>query len=178
MSESIFQDSVRAIRENDVKILQDFLDEGMDINIVDILHRSLLWYACRLDKPKIIQWLIDQKIDVNIQSGRGETALMMASQISAELTQLLLDANADLRFKDRTGRDAAVYSALSKKEGAFRLLVHAGADMNALFLSDDEKYYALFRQTFVSESIEEHIDQLTPKNLMRWKALRLRNLFT
>lgn len=170
-----FDHVLKLLRSSNFKILENDINQGMDINILNSQGQSLLYQICQDDHYEAARWLIDHGIQVNAKTNlHEETALMIAAGTNGKLTKLLIDSGADLYMKDRYGSIAAVYAAVWHKEESFLLLMQAGTDINLLF---EGRGYDNFDAPFVMEYIENHFDQLTPKHAANWRSIRLKNLF-
>ena len=86
-----------------------------------------------------VRKLIKSGADVNVNTGKGNTPLMLAvTQGNSEIMRMLLEAGADANAKDSYGAPilkwAISWSPLTKPhadENAVRLLLEFGADVNA-----------------------------------------------
>lgn len=197
---------VHAVVENNFRLLELFLKQGMDINIVDNGNRNLLYHACKHNRLRLVQWFIDHNISLDVPDYEfGRTPLMIAARDnSAPLVKLLLEAGADPHIQSRYGFTAAMHSlsCMSKStllllaeggpggnrtlpfdgEKSFHLLMDAGTDINTLFpFKEKEKYTEFLTQVYYHSSfvlyVDRHIDQLTSENEALWKSLRLKTVF-
>ncbi|WP_295156070.1 ankyrin repeat domain-containing protein [uncultured Brachyspira sp.] len=73
--DSLFINSVRRNKINDVKLL---LDRGADLNIKNNKGNTALMYACLLNHEPIVKFLVDKGADLNIKNNEGYTALDIA----------------------------------------------------------------------------------------------------
>lgn len=131
------------------------------------------------DALNILKVCIKNGMDIDITDDEyGYTLLSLASRVNSKFVDVLLKAGANPNIKDKSGVVAAVYSIGFKKEGAFRLLMEAGTNINDLFPFEEETYYTRFyHEPYVLQYMDTHLDQLTPENLLLWKSLRLKFLF-
>lgn len=171
-------DARYALMTSDFRTLDRFMAEGMDLNIVGNNNKSLLWYACHDDLYEGAKWLLTHGIRLETTTNsHGETALMKATAGNDEIVQLLLDAGANIHTKDKLSRNASVYALLNTNESSFHLLMNAGSDINALFISERKDYLSFLEQPFVLKYIAEHHEKLAPENVRIWNHLRLKSVF-
>ncbi|KIW28009.1 uncharacterized protein PV07_07701 [Cladophialophora immunda] len=95
----------RAARTGDTTLASDALATGVDPDIKDILGRSPLAKTCISSHAAIArQLLASPRVDVNLRDNKGRTPIFYAVQLgSLELTELLLQAGADLDIEDDDG---------------------------------------------------------------------------
>lgn len=171
-------DMLHTIEIEDFNAMETYLKQGADINFCDEEHLSLLWHVCENKDVEGVKWLIEHGANVNTESQNiQETPLMVAAQISLEIVQILLDAGADVCAKNKYGAVAATHSIAAGQDDIFHLLMRSGTDVNFLFFHQGDAYYRYFSQPFVFKYLEEHLEKLTPENVSKWKALRLKNVF-
>ena len=66
-----------AALNNDTKVIKEYLKFG-NVNICDCQGLSLLHYAAMGNSIEVANLLIDNYINLNIKSNKGETPLLMA----------------------------------------------------------------------------------------------------
>ena len=100
---------MRACFNGDTKVIDALLKKGADADLQDNLGRTALMQASDFDamcrKPRVVERLLQAKIDVNKRTIHGSTALMMNSS-QPQNVQRLLKAGADIRAKDDDGATA------------------------------------------------------------------------
>ena len=76
--------------------------------------------------------LIEAKVDVNIQDGRGNTPLSSYhnNEGSLEFSKMMIHANADVNIQNKIGRTALLSACESGSVAKARLLLEAKADVN------------------------------------------------
>jgi len=95
-------------------------------------------YACRNGEPEMIQMLLDAKVDPNVQSRDGYTALMGRDGYTAlmeacrggetEMIKMLVNAGADVNARDSMGESALIWAAQFGYTDIMEILLKAGAD--------------------------------------------------
>ncbi|MFN0055254.1 MAG: ankyrin repeat domain-containing protein [Planctomycetales bacterium] len=92
-----------------------------------------LHLACEAKRIAQVRQLLFSGASVNARDERGCTPLMVAAQSGASvaLLQSLLNYNADLNSVDSLGRSAMYIGGASLSLPALRLLISAGADLDA-----------------------------------------------
>ena len=78
-----------AVSTNDMKLLQNVLEEGADVNMRDHDGSTPLMFASMLNSVEIVKLLLERGADVNLKDSGGRTALMWASPGRAEIVDLL-----------------------------------------------------------------------------------------
>lgn len=106
-----FTPLMRAAKEGRLDVVEELLELGADITVVNADGCNALWLACYNGSHALIEHLIAAGIDVNLQNGNGATCLMyVASNSKPDLVNLLLvrGANEKLRnFDDFSALDLA-----------------------------------------------------------------------
>ena len=88
--------------------------------------------ACAIGDDKVVEKLIDARIDVNAKDISDRTALMHAAENQHEsVIEKLIEAGADVNAKDCNGDTALMYAAKNQDESVIKKLIEAGADVNA-----------------------------------------------
>lgn len=99
------QDIHEAIISNNVKVVEQHIKEGSDINKVESMSGSSpLITAVTFNRPKIVSALIKAKANLSIQNNDGSTALHTAAFFGrTEIVEMLLAAGADKTLKNNFG---------------------------------------------------------------------------
>jgi ankyrin repeat protein len=102
-----------AVRQRDLKRIQELVNNGADINEQDGFGITALIVACCThgDDETVEALLEDYKADVKVRAKDGSTALMYASAKGYfTLVRLLLDNSAEISAKDKDGKTALNYA--------------------------------------------------------------------
>ncbi|MDX2226109.1 MAG: ankyrin repeat domain-containing protein [Verrucomicrobiae bacterium] len=120
---------------------QSTFKRGMDMRVArDLANRRdgdgmtpLLW-AVVTGQEAIVEPLLRAGADVNYaHPGSGETPLMICSEKGNDkIVSLLLDSKASVEARDSKGRTALIWATVRNQPQMVRLLVSAGADINAI----------------------------------------------
>ena len=125
-----YDDFFIAIKQDDVRTLQNLLQRGFDPNTRDPKNFHGLFLALREPSPKVAQLLINSpKIDLNPITADGETPLMMAvfkGQTALALT--LLEKGADV---NQPGWTPLHYAATAGNVQLIKVLVEKHAYIDA-----------------------------------------------
>jgi ankyrin repeat protein/tRNA A-37 threonylcarbamoyl transferase component Bud32 len=124
----------RAVETNNLPWLKLLLDAKTNANFQDSAGNSLLHQAILLDKDEIAKYLISEsKINLELQS-RAEvyTALHLAvKKGKVDLVDAILKRSRSLlNITCLLGKTALHYAVEEKQEGAIKILISAGADIN------------------------------------------------
>jgi uncharacterized protein len=105
-----YDDFFRAIKQDDVRTVQNLLQRGFDPNTLDANKFHGLFLALREPSPKVAQILLQSpKIDVNPLTTDDESPLMMAVfKGQVEVAQQLIEKGADV---NKTGWTPLHYAA-------------------------------------------------------------------
>jgi ankyrin repeat protein len=137
---------IMAANQNDLAMVQYFLDQGVNVNAVDSTdkfgHTALMAAAAQANTP-MVKALIQKGADVNmattdaasVKNGplafKGRTALMMAAPYgSPEMIRLFLDAHANVNVRDIAGMTPLMFAVASENQDpeVVKMLLAAGAD--------------------------------------------------
>ena len=138
----------------EIEAVQEFLDNGSDVNLSNTLGWTLLFMATRLDNLELVELLLNRGADANAFSTSwsffhkgsgyiavpvGTTPLMVASSNSLTVAshnhkvafaRLLLGAGADVNASNDDGQTALIYASTSAQTDLLRLLLDAGANVD------------------------------------------------
>ena len=98
---------IQSAKRGSRKAVEDFIKQGVDINMTGEYDRTALMNASLNNNLMIVDTLIKADADVNLQDKDGRTALMMAS--TPKIIQKLLDVeNLDINIKSYAGDSVAM----------------------------------------------------------------------
>ncbi len=136
----------------------------------------LLWKAVEERDHNTIKQLIG--LGVNLETGFGDknTAVLMLSAWKgySEITDMLIDAGAELEAKDNAGWTAIIYGTTAGKKAAVQSLISAGAKVNARFGDKNTTVLMLSAWKGYSEITDMLIDakaELEAKDNAGWTAV-------
>jgi ankyrin repeat protein len=137
---------IMAANQNDLPMVQFFLDQGVNVNAVDSTDKSghtALMAAAAQSNTAIVKALIQKGADVNmaatdasaVKNGplafKGRTALMMAAPYgSTGMIRVFLDAHAKVNVQDIAGMTPLMFAVGSENQDpeVIKMLLAAGAD--------------------------------------------------
>jgi uncharacterized protein len=131
---------IKAIREKDIATAKQLLSEGADVNCKDKTFGTPLHTACFFEQWEIATLLLESGADVGATNRDGDTPLatLAASQGSESksdavmsLATAMLKNGANVDAVDRRGMTPLMWAANRGNLPLIRLLIHAGADVNA-----------------------------------------------
>lgn len=127
-----------AVEDGDLEMVELLTSRGFDVSKEIKVKRgkkpakSLLSIALVEGKSSIIDFLLEQNIDVNIRNERGQTPLMTAlSTGKNKFVRKVLETGADVSLLDKEDRNVFYYIQKDCPEEIFEKLVKSkGADIN------------------------------------------------
>jgi ankyrin repeat protein len=121
---------LNAIWKGDMSAVQDQLDQGIDINMIDFKtdnHMTALMLALKAGHQEVARLLVSKGVNVNALDNKGNTALWYVMG-NAETAKLLISAGIDVNTKNGWGiSPLSFYSNFSKNDKIVELLRSAGA---------------------------------------------------
>src|SRR5215468_5164993 len=124
----IAADLVTAIRNADVRVVRQLLDNGADVNARDAEGNTPLLLASFYASPECLELLIEKGADVNAANKAGATPLIRAAT-DYEKTRLLVAAGANIQVRTALGNTPLILAA--RRAGNTRtvqLLLKRGAN--------------------------------------------------
>jgi ankyrin repeat protein len=119
--------------QNKLKLVNLFLEAGMDPNVVED-GMSVLLEACRRGYSEVGSALIEAGADVNAQDSYGVSCLMFSATTgSNDLILKLIAKDADVNARDIYGRSALIEALTTENDitlETYKALIDAGADVN------------------------------------------------
>jgi len=160
----IFQGSLDALAskiKNNPKIIEMFYKNGevsrgigctsIEAKCGNLLHQAVRCRDLKKDKSlvRIIDLLIQKKVDVNLQTHDGWTPLLIASRNNDfAVMEKLIQSNANVNIQNQTNKlFALLFAARFNNMRGIELLVQSKADVN---LRDNFNFTALYWTTFNS----------------------------
>lgn len=125
------KDFIKAIRGDNPSLIQEMLEKGMDVNIIDYFGRTALILAMKKGHKEIVNRLVESTPNINIIDNFGNTALIRASRRGyTEIVKLLIEAKADINIKDKNGRTALMIASIWGHEKVVKQLLDAKSNIN------------------------------------------------
>ena len=133
----------RSCEGGNLKVCQELIKQGEDINCRDHRGMTALMIAAENGRVQIVQLLVKEGANLDFTSEQmrsGYTALMIAVvEGHQEIVKLLIDAGADLNLTDIVGRTASMLAVKTGQTERLRMLMEAGAEIrgsrNPLFIA-------------------------------------------
>jgi hypothetical protein len=149
----------RNIHEGNMEAVRLFLDAGFSVDTKDKKGVPMLCIAARSGMPKMIEFFIAKKCDVNQKSNdRGNTALVDAALGKhANIVHDLISAGADVNAKSKDGQSAIIISVGLGDVATVELLLKAGANADEpdALGATARKYATLFHRTEILALFEK-----------------------
>ncbi len=141
MSESPNEMLIRGSEIDDIKLVQEALEQKADINYKD-RHgwTALMWSGLKYNTG-IVKLLLDRGANPDIQNNQGYTALMYVASrpykgyyigcdVAYSTAKLLLENGANPNIQNNEGYTALMYAAIMNHEDIRELLIHKGANLD------------------------------------------------
>ncbi len=120
-----------AIRENNLKVVKQFLLNGNNINkYYSSKQYTLLHYSIKNDKPEIVRFLLNEGANIE-QSYKGQTPLMFAVKMQhMKIADILIDHGANVNTLNDDQESALIYCARYGNLEILKFLIANGANTN------------------------------------------------
>jgi hypothetical protein len=134
-----------AVLDDDIPRLKTVIDSNVDLNVRSVDDITPLIAATIMNRQKVVELLINANADVNAKDRAGWTALIhfASSNDSLDLGNALIKANADINVRDKLGTTALIVAAVKGNIDFVKILVEAGADLNAAAKMTGEPFTAM-----------------------------------
>jgi ankyrin repeat protein len=150
------------LNDDNVKIFEKLIEKTNKINYRNDSGMTYLMLAASMSSIEILKFLLD-KINLNLQSNDGKTALMYSVKLDTKKNQescrLLLLHGADINIQDKKGRTALIHAVKNIcLENVKILLSNPDCNVNIV----DKNYMTAIMYTFTDydNSILEKISKL------------------
>ena len=132
---SAIEDALIEAVKKDLSIETLRLAQAQGVDLQFMRNGESLLHIAAQHKPSIVQTLLEMKLDPNLLSAHGGTALVSANNVqnkedALKITQLLLNAGADPNKRASHGGVPILGAALNGETEKIKLLLKAGADPN------------------------------------------------
>jgi ankyrin repeat protein len=118
-----------AVQEGNLEIVELLSKHGAALDVVDCEGQSPLYIASSENHINIVKFLINQKVNLELNS--GTTPLIIACCYNNyEIVIELLNAGANINFRDEDGRTPLFYAKLRNNQELVDLLIDEGASIN------------------------------------------------
>ena len=125
---------LEAAEKGDIKTIELLLNNGLDINSQIESNGGFtvtaLMIAVFYHQTEAIRFLLENGAKVDLLGASGRTELMYARRV--EVARLLIDAGADINFKDKHGYTPLLMNGMESEE-LFHFLLDRGADAHCLY---------------------------------------------
>ncbi len=121
-----------AVHWDDFEMADLLIRAGANTNVANSYGAAPLWLTCSNGNAAMVEKLLKAGADPNTALPSGETALMAATETTADVVKMLLAHGADVNKKTIGGEQTALMGAVVKKRPEIiRVLIEHGADVNA-----------------------------------------------
>ena len=113
-------------------VVEGFINEGADVNGVNVGYGTALQIASAEGHEKIVKMLLNNNAGVNSKSSAYGTALIAAAGRGHEkIVEMLLDQNADINAESQNHGTALIAATVEGHEKIVEMLLNQNADVNA-----------------------------------------------
>jgi len=154
-----------ATQERRYELAKLLIENGADIDAINIFGETPLLTAVSFDNPIVAQLLIENGADINTKDKEGKTFLYIAASNSrTKMTNLLIENGADVNSKNKDGRTPLFSAANASRMDLVQLLIENGADVNAkdkdgetpLSVVTKKQYKKLSKEDTVADLLRKH----------------------
>jgi ankyrin repeat protein len=105
------------------KLAQRFTLSSKELSIQNASHKTPLHFASIIGQDKVVNWLLEKNVQVDVKDKRGVTPLHGATMMHhMQVVELLLAKGAKLNAKDTQGRTVLHYALLTAADPMFEQL--------------------------------------------------------
>ena len=169
--------SVEVLREGNLSKIKKLVDKGADINAADTYGDTILITTVLSNHTDVVNYLLEQNVDVNATNQEGVTALMLAARDKKSIEifkSLLSHPNININESKENGITAWIVASTFKNKQAIELLIdylYKTKDWETL---KDWKSWAINKPdeltiNLLEEKEKEHNSKNTPQSQTRKK---------
>jgi len=104
-----------------------------DEPLISLDNTSLLHYSVWKGEYNIVNYLLENNVDINYQCSKGYTALMIATKNSdMRMVNILVANGANINLKDKQGMTALLIACLNGRFNLVQYLTDSGGDINVI----------------------------------------------
>ena len=146
------------IKNNDIKLIENYINSGYDLNIQNINGYTPLSYATIYGRIESVKLLLNAGADINIQD--SNISLLYAAIINRiEIVKLLLNTGIYIDKQDKYGNTALIYAASNNNCEMLELLLDYGAD-EFILNNDNKSFY-----DYLNDENKEYFTQNYPTSV-------------
>ncbi|XP_077298878.1 uncharacterized protein LOC143920063 [Arctopsyche grandis] len=120
-----------AAKHNDVKIMEIFLNNGIDVNVLDTRKMTPIYYAIENNSENALNFLLKSKADINNVDEDGETPLhCVINKGNKTLCKIILEENPKIDTCDKLGRTAIHLAAKNQNEDICEMVLEKKPEIN------------------------------------------------
>lgn len=134
---SLLESFFNSVKKNDAKIVEAFLEEGVDIHAVDKQGDSALHIAVSNGCTEVVALLLARGANANTVDRFGRTLLRLAVMSgNSKIIALIISAGANVNLSFEGGGETALHVAVREGQAEIAIaLINAGADVNASYVN-------------------------------------------
>lgn len=146
-----------AVENGNIRIAEMLLNLGARVNVRDKNRQTPIMRIDADATAGLVNLLVRFGAQVNLFDKKGNTALILATEDQPDVSVIraLLDAGADVNYRNNTGETALMKAAANDDLEAVRTLILAGADVNLTNRSGDTAW-DIATDPVVTELIETY----------------------
>ena len=166
-----------ASRMNRLKVVQDLLRHGADVNAPGMWERSPLLFASVQGHLEVVRWLLEHGADVNAKDqDDDDTSLHLAARNGEfEVVRTLLKHNVDINARNNRGYTALHVASNNGRVDVVQCLLNHGADPEARDLDQQTSLHLASYQgnLDIARLLLEHGAEVEAKNDMGRTAYQI-----
>ena len=121
-----------AARRGNVKVVEDILSRGVDVNVTDQVGETALFAAVKGGNLRVVEALFGHGVDVNTTNMQGQTALFAAIESgNVEVVQALLSHGVEVNVTDHVGQTVLFAAEKGGNLHIVEALLNLGVDVKA-----------------------------------------------
>jgi len=161
---------IMAARIGCLNSMRYFLENGVDINILNDDDKNVLMWSSRCNYPEVVKELLkSEKIKPNIKNSSGLTALMFASIHGSidVVKELLKSENIDVNVQDNLGFTALAWAAKRNRPDVVEELLNSSkidpnikdkAGLTAFMRAAKDGYVDVFKKLLNSSRVDKWLE--------------------
>ncbi|XP_077299029.1 uncharacterized protein LOC143920178 [Arctopsyche grandis] len=156
-----------AAKHNDVKIMEIFLNNGIDVNVLDKRKMTPIYYAIENHSKKALKFLLKSNADINNVDKDGETPLhCVINKGNKTLCKIILEKKQKIDTCDKLGRTAIHLAAKNQNEDICKMVLDKKPEINVCDVSGKTPLHYAIEYFYLSKICEMILDEGADINII------------